>query len=379
MYPPTFEVQVKPENLEIKDKCPSYHCDLCDRETSHKIARSFLPGLASACVDNTTGGLFNTPGSVALDIRKEMVEYLTQRSETFVAESAVLEDGSDFEVPEHPYDIISDFVDDFASSKRNFFSGVSVWLLSERREERIDDFVQELETNQFWLIERRETIAKALIKNVDFKNMFHCNMKFNTIEELSQHLPVCSFRTINCTNEGCNARFTAARADNHDSVCPFKILLCEQKCSGGVMRREMDRHCVTVCPMKLVSCPFYQLNCQSTIPRCEVEQHNFENLHSHMLNVLRVIHKEASIQDLKERVEQLEKSSAPVQLAKARDVRSLTLLIKGLEAKLGPLETSKKSKLIECAELPTRKEECTDSNKKQEESRESPRKEEEGI
>ncbi|KAH7849934.1 hypothetical protein Vadar_025252 [Vaccinium darrowii] len=94
---------------------------------------AFLPGLASACVDNTTGGLFNSPASVAVDIRKEMVEYITQRSETFVTESVILEGGPDVQASVHPYDIIADFFDDFASSKQNIFSRVSGWLRSERR------------------------------------------------------------------------------------------------------------------------------------------------------------------------------------------------------------------------------------------------------
>ncbi|CAK9153392.1 unnamed protein product [Ilex paraguariensis] len=53
------------------------------------------------------------PTSVALDIRRELVDYLTQRSETFVAEFVVLEGGPDAEESDNPYDIISNFVDDF--------------------------------------------------------------------------------------------------------------------------------------------------------------------------------------------------------------------------------------------------------------------------
>ncbi|KAA8548380.1 hypothetical protein F0562_000064 [Nyssa sinensis] len=154
----------------------------------------------SAYVDNTTGRIFKGPASVAVDIRKEMVDYLTQRNETFVAESVILEGDPDAEVSDHPCDIISDLVDDFAISKRNFFSRVSGWLLSERREDRIDDFVQEMEINGFWLMDKREAIAQTLLWNVDLKNTFHCNMKFNSVEKLLEHVPQCSFRTMNCTS-----------------------------------------------------------------------------------------------------------------------------------------------------------------------------------
>ncbi|KAG7961625.1 hypothetical protein I3843_09G026200 [Carya illinoinensis] len=341
---PTTNVEFVPEKIEEGKGGPSFKCDLSDTTIVHKLAQVFIPGLATACVDNTTGGMFRSPTSVAVDTRKEMVDYLIQRSESFVAESVILEGGPEVEASDHPYDIISHFIDDFASSKRNFFSRVSGWLLSEKREDNIDDFVQEMEINGFWLLDRREAIAQTLLKNVDFKNAFHCNMKFNTSEELAAHVHYCSFRSMSCTNEGCNARFCASHLDNHDSVCPFKMIPCDQKCSDSIMRREMDRHCVTVCPMKLVSCPLYAVGCQSTIPSCMIEQHCSDTIHSHLLYILQGIHKEVSEEDLKRRVEQLEKAASSSQLAEARDLRSLTSKVKDLEAKLGPIEVHIKKK-----------------------------------
>ncbi|KAK9266582.1 hypothetical protein L1049_021647 [Liquidambar formosana] len=345
---PATDVELKSEKFEdVKDVGPSFHCDLFDTEIVHKIAQVFLPGLATACVDNTTGDIFKSPALVAVDLRKEMVDYLTQRSETFVAESVMLVGGLDPESSDHPYDIISDFVDDFASSKRNLFSRVSGWLLSEKREDKIDDFFQEMELTQFWLMDRREAVAQTMLKNVDFRNTFHCKMKFNTAEELADHVHECGFKPMNCTNEGCKASFCAAHMEKHDSVCPLKILPCEQKCSDNIMRREMDRHCITVCPMKLVNCPFYPIGCQSAIPTCMIEQHRSDNLHSHLLYILQVNHKEASVEDLKQRMEQLEMSSSPGQLTDAQDVRSLTFIVKDLEAKLGPLGVNVTNKVSE--------------------------------
>ncbi|KAG8646909.1 hypothetical protein MANES_09G040600v8 [Manihot esculenta] len=307
---PTTNVELVPEKETIKEGkegCPAFHCDLCDTEIVYKITRVFLPGLAAACVDNTTGGLFRSPASVAVDMRKEMIDYLTQRSESFVAETIILEGGTNTEVSDHPYDIISDFVDDFASSKRNFFSRVSGWLLSEKREDNIDDFIQEMEENRFWLTDRREVIAQTLLKNVDLKNTFHCDKKFHTTEELAEHVVNCGFRSLNCKNEGCTVVVCASKLETHDSACPFKIIPCEQKCSDSIMRREMDRHCITICPMKLVNCPFYSVGCQSTIARCRIQQHCSEDFHLHLVFALQNIHKGATEEDLKERVDQIVK------------------------------------------------------------------------
>ncbi|KAJ8544184.1 hypothetical protein K7X08_035788 [Anisodus acutangulus] len=378
MDPPTNEGDVKPTTLEeVKEEGPLFSCNLFDAEMVRKVAQEFLTGLTSACVDNTTGGLFKSPASVAVDIRREMVDYLVQRSETFVAESVVLEGGTETVVSDNPYDNISDFIDDFVQSKRNFFSKVSGWILSERREDRIDDFVQEMEINGFWLMGRRETVAQTVIRNVDFKNTFHCNMKFKSEEELAEHISSCGFREINCENEGCNARFSAAQLEQHDSICPFKILQCEQKCPEMLMRREMDRHCITICRMKLVNCSFYPVGCQSTVPQCKADEHRQENLQSHLVYILKLIYKEASSEALKKRAEQLEQASPGGRLAAARDARSLTTAIKNIDARLGPLEVEKKTEVNpEIAELTDKKEDGCDISTKKDDGKDSPHKNE---
>ncbi|KAJ0491828.1 putative homogentisate solanesyltransferase [Helianthus annuus] len=340
MDPPVAaEVETKSEKTE---QAKSYDCGLCDTEVIYKIAQELLPGLASACVDSTTGGLFTSAGSVAVDMRKDMTDYLTQRSETYVAEFLLSENASMLELSEHPYDIVINLIDDFTSSKRNMFSRVSEWVLTDRREDRIDDFVQEMEINGFWLLARREFVASMLLKNVDYKNSFHCNMVCSSEEELVKHRSECMFRPMDCTSEGCTTRYCAAQKENHEAVCPFMVLPCEQKCSDFVMRREMDRHCVTVCPMKLVNCAFYTVGCSSNIPRCNVQQHNADELSSHLLYIIKAAHKDASDEDLKHRVEQILKLSNVEKLARARDTRALTFLIKDAEAKLGPLDVKTK-------------------------------------
>ncbi|CAH8361961.1 unnamed protein product [Eruca vesicaria subsp. sativa] len=320
----------------------AFHCDLYDTELVHKISQTFLPGLATACVDNTTGDIFRSPGSVAADIRKEMIEYLTQRSETFVAEHTLLLQGSAETEPSHdPFDIISDFIDDFATSKRNLFGRVSGWLLSERREDNIDDFAQEMEISGFWLNDHIQGLAQTLLKNVDFRNSSHCEMRFGTERELVEHGLDCGYREMNCGNEGCNAVFCAKQRESHDSVCPFKMVTCEQSCGESIMRREMDRHCITVCPMKLVNCAFRAVGCLVDVRQCEIQRHGLDSLREHLVCVLKSIYKEASEDDLRPRAEEIQQLST--RLSEARNARALTNLVKEIDAKLGPLEIKPKS------------------------------------
>lgn len=335
------EVDLKQEKFEdVKDESKKFNCDLCDKEMVNKIALVLLEGLSTACVDNTTGDIFKSPGTVVAEIRKEMLDYLTERSESFVAESFLSEEGPQEEKTDQPSEIISDLIEDFAGLNRNILSRVSGWLLSDLREDKIDDFVQEMELNSFWLLDRREAIGQTLLKNIDFKNEYHCNMKFKSEEELEQHRPHCGFRTVLCENEGCCATFSAAQMEQHDSVCPFKILPCEQKCPEILMRREMDRHCITVCPMKLVNCPFYSIGCQATVPSSNIKEHCLNDIRSHLLYALQYLHKEASAEDLAPRADQIiQESSAG--LTGTQGVRYFTKAVKDLDSKFGPLEVAK--------------------------------------
>ncbi|XP_072963108.1 uncharacterized protein [Typha angustifolia] len=332
-----MDVPVSDSGL-VRDVCLSFECNYCDKELVHRIAQLLLPGLAAACVDSTTGDLFNSPSFVAVDMRKEMIDYLTHRSETFVAESLMRGDGTQDpaeEISNNPTEIISIFIDEFSGLKRNLLGSISGWLLSETQEDKIDDFVQDMEINMFWLVDRREAIAEVLLKNIDFNNTFHCAMKFSTAEQLAEHQSYCIFRPMNCTHEGCAAKFSAGHIEKHESVCPFKVLPCEQQCSQSLMRHEMDRHCITVCPMKLINCPFNQIGCQSTFPQCTLEKHCSEFLHSHLLYILQINHEqEASMEELDKRAELLEKSQSLSNLSKSLNVRSLTSAIKAQEAKM---------------------------------------------
>ncbi|WOL01291.1 hypothetical protein Cni_G10007 [Canna indica] len=317
------------------------HCDQCDMDIVQKIAKLLLQALGTACVDNITG-LFKSPASVAVILRKELVDYLKKRSQMSIAEASVKGDvnmNTAAEYSKDPTEIISVFLDDFASLKRNFFSRVSGWLSSERRQEKIDDFVKEMERNAFWSLNRRVAIAEILLRNIDLKSTFHCSIKFDSAEQFAEHKSQCVFRILNCTNDGCNTEFSAIYAEKHDSECPFKAIPCEQKCLENIARCQMEEHCSTVCPMKLVKCPFYQVGCVDSIPQCHLAEHCSECVHSHLLCVLQVfLEQENSVEELKQRVKLLEKSQSLSELSGALDVRSLTLVIKEQEAKMKKLE-----------------------------------------
>ena len=296
-------MDLPPSSEVFEDR--SFVCDFCDVERVHKIAQLLLPGVAAVCVDSTTGDLFHNPVSVAPENQTDLTEYLLQKSESQAAELLlnVEEDHRDI------VDIVADLIEEFAFSRRNLIGKISGWLMSESREDRIDDVMQEMEDNAFWLLDRREILAEILLRNLDMGGNFCCRERFDEFEKLTLHRERCNFRPIRCGNDGCKAMFSERRSENHDQICPFKITECEQKCGAVVARREMDRHCITICGMKLVNCPFYQVGCKvEGFPQSGVERHCTEFLHDHLLCALKAIHKqEITDEELELRVKLLEK------------------------------------------------------------------------
>ncbi|EEE60524.1 hypothetical protein OsJ_13860 [Oryza sativa Japonica Group] len=165
--------------------------------------RSCSPGLLRYALNDERANSPGNPSVVAVDMRKEMVDYVTQRSETFISDSLIESEASqdqENEMPVDPFEIVSIFMDDFSSTKRNIIGHVSGWLMSDSREDKIDDFVQEMEMTRFWPLERREVIAEVLLKNVDLKTKYHCPEKYENEERLADHKAQCSFRPVTCPN-----------------------------------------------------------------------------------------------------------------------------------------------------------------------------------
>jgi homogentisate solanesyltransferase len=74
-------------------------------------------------------------------------------------------------------------------------------------------------------------------------------------------------RPLTCVNNGCGNVYSALHADAHDGSCLFKLLPCKLNCEAMVARGEMEKHSLTLCPMKLLSCPFQPVGCQQTMPQ----------------------------------------------------------------------------------------------------------------
>lgn len=308
-------------------------CPNCDIQVVHKLAQLLLPGLAAACVDSTLG---SPSSSLAVQLRAELVRYVVHRS------SSPAEAEEDPIDRDDPAEALAVFLDDFAGSKRSVVVSVTSWLPylgggADGRDDRIEDLVEEMETTRFWPIDRREAVARDLLRGLDDGGRFRCRDELETPEELADHVAArCGFRPVRCRNQahGCRAEVSACRAEAHDEACAFKLLPCEQRCGLAVARRQMDRHCVTACPMKLANCPFYHLGCESAFPACNLGSHCAEFLRPHLRLILSPSKIGADHRDPEERLLRLEKCDSDGALREALDVRSLANALAQLEKKM---------------------------------------------
>lgn len=296
----------------MEDDCSS-RCDLCDTEVICSMTELLLRGLATASVDSTTGDIFKSASSVAVAVRAELESCLLVRTEALVRESVGGdEDHSDqlTKASTRPTEFLSDLIDDFVASKRNVLSHVSGFLSSESRLNKIKDFMQKMETDNVWAVGARKATAETILESVDMKCIFHCPERFVEHDKLADHRSQCKFRVVNCKNDGCSASFSAIHIEEHNSICPFKALPCDQLCEQHVMRCEMDIHCATVCPMKLINCPFYHVGCETAFPQGNLDSHCSKLLQTHMLFVLQATTSQNStVNDMNQRLQLLEKVS----------------------------------------------------------------------
>lgn len=106
-----------------------------------------------------------------------------------------------------------------------------------------------------------QALAKALLRRTDQRKTCHCEMSSDSEKELAEHQASCAFRPVSCSNEGCDAVYSAIHAETHDASCGYKLFPCYLECETSVQRKEMANHCATVCPMRKMKCPYHTVGC----------------------------------------------------------------------------------------------------------------------
>jgi homogentisate solanesyltransferase len=131
-------------------------CGYYDVEQLEWLTQRLLVILGTACVEKTAGDLFSQPAAVVPDVKKEMLEYLNSQSEAYASGSGVVSSQGVNQVLA-PSKVLDDIFEGFVRSKKTLYSRMSSKIMySEKREEKIEDFAQELDRTGVWMVGRRE-------------------------------------------------------------------------------------------------------------------------------------------------------------------------------------------------------------------------------
>lgn len=335
------DISVSGEQKQGPSSPKSLECNFYDVEEVIRLSQSLLVALAAACVEKTSG-TFSQRAAVAPDVKKEMLDYLNLQSEAY-ANGSSSEQGFKLELVSYPTQIVKDMLDNFVKSKRNMFSRVSSIVKDANKDDKINDFARELDQTGLWLAGRREVLAKALFKRIDQRKTCHCDMKFESEIELAKHQNSCVFRPVSCSNEGCDAVYSAIHAEDHDASCGYKLFPCYLECESSVRRQDMADHCATVCPMKKMKCPYHAVGCLRVMAQGLLESHCTEYMGEHLLETLQYVkNHEATLGEHAQRILLVEKAVQLAQRAAAVNVGNLNVTVKEQENKVNLLEAEVK-------------------------------------
>lgn len=98
---------------------------------------------------------------------------------------------------------------------------------------------------------------------------------------LNGHLRnICQWRIIKCVH--CNRSYPKCEVKNHFDQCPKFQLPCPNKCGQSIPREAITNHTQTICPPKVINCPYQYLGCKRKIFRREVDHHLENDIKSHL-------------------------------------------------------------------------------------------------
>jgi hypothetical protein len=74
------------------------------------------------------------------------------------------------------------------------------------------------------------------------------------LQLLTKHRETCLFQQVQCPHLNCNTKMQRREIDDHEKICKFKMVVCEE-CRSVLIRHELEKHKEDDCPEILIPCP----------------------------------------------------------------------------------------------------------------------------
>ena len=96
---------------------------------------------------------------------------------------------------------------------------------------------------------------------------------------LAEHVKNCPLRAVKC--QYCENEIKLSELTSHHDVCSEYPITCTRLCTLQMLRKELDAHLATSCPLEIVKCPFAEHGCEEKTERRQMDQHARDNLTNH--------------------------------------------------------------------------------------------------
>lgn len=251
-------------------------CGNCDSSEVSLIADTLLKNLCIIVVEKNARDPFGSAQVKAEEVRRSIMEHINRMSNDYFKKHVVSSQSEKSSDPVKPSATVEDMLESYVSGSRNLLTQLSTRIvLGDKKEEVVKQVYDDLEKLGFWVLAKREAVARVLIERVDTEKVAHCSELFTLDDEdaYSLHQEQCKFAPFECVNIGCGKVNSLMYAAAHDEVCPRKLVPCSQDCGLEIAREDMKTHTLTVCNKKPVPCPFKSIGCNEPLVQGELLEH----------------------------------------------------------------------------------------------------------
>lgn len=238
--------------------CGAFTCDHCDMEEVERISAVLLQGLAAATLKAHPRSLTEAKCN---KVKSLMLSALHLR-------------GDPISAGQFSTKIIASRLEEFTNDAGSAWSSVSGFLAGGSPLEMVGRRTADL-AHAYFTHEERRVVAGLVIRKHDMNFQYHCD-KANCGQS-------CEFRRETCPNEHCGSVYSAKWCDEHDKVCPQKILPCPRQCGDHCTRRLMPNHLGQACSLRPAQCPYKDLGCMADLCHKDVPGHLDACMPSHLL------------------------------------------------------------------------------------------------
>jgi len=258
-------------------------CDWCDLDEVENVSSVLLHALAVASVRAHPRNLTEQKCN---KLKTELVNFLSLRGGDLISTG------------QYSHKVVASRLEEFSKGTGSAWSAVSSLVASGSPIEILGRRTADI-AGAYFSHEERRVLAGLVIRKHDVTFQYHCDKPGCGA--------ACEFRIEKCPHDGCGTVYSSKWAQEHDSVCPQKIIPCTRVCGDSCIRRLMQKHLSFACPLRPSECPYKDLGCMASLTHAEMPQHIEESMPSHLLlSLARLQEQQGVIRDLHHRVSQLE-------------------------------------------------------------------------